>query len=460
MSEVDPASFRDPDATVFLEDGRILRGLSDQAAGIYRAAEAQGLISNLVEQGMLVEHWEVDSVDRKPEGVPEAMILEARRIPVVTYPYEWSFSMLQDAALLTLDVTTACLEAGFQMKDASAYNIAFDGVRPVMIDITSIDAGFDGAWTAYGQFCDHFLAPLLLESHLGVPFQPFIRGRLDGVPITELAGMFPGLRRFRKGVFPHVYLRSRVERRARDLSTANRTELRKGMKLPLDAVIGSLRKMRRLVGSLESRSASVWAGYEQAHSYLDEQRSDKERFVEEIARGVPGEVAWDVGANTGAFSEILAGHYETVVALDSDAGAVDRMYRRLREEGTAGISPIVMDVADPSPDRGWRGRERRTLRSRAEPALAVWLAVIHHICLAGEVPVSGFLDLVADTSVDAVVEFVGPDDAMSGRLMATRKTLRDDYTKESFIGHVRRRFDILEATSLSPTRDLFHLRRR
>ena len=459
MPDVDPASFRDPDATVFIQDGRVFRGLSEAAERSYVAATDAGLIDDLVDRGWLVDHWKGAATRMPPVGVPTNLVLEARRLPVVSYPYEWSFSMLRDAALLTLDITVACLRAGFQMKDATAYNVAFDGIRPLMIDLTSIEEGFDGAWIAYGQFCDQFLAPLLLEAHLGVPFQPYLRGRLVGLPVTELAGMFPGMRRFHRGVFSHVYLRSRIERRARNLTTQDRTVLRTGMKLPVEAVLSSVEKMRRLVMSLEARSASVWAGYEFDHSYEDQQRSEKERFVEAVGHRVGGAVAWDVGANTGAFSEILARHFPNVVAIDSDAGAVDAMYRRLGEAAVEGIHPLVMDIADPSPARGWRGQERSSLVHRAEPGLVAWLAIIHHLCLAGEVPIGGFLDLVAETSPHAIVEFVAPDDPMSLKLMATRKVSRDDYTRESFMAAVAQRFTIEASTSVSPTRDLFHLRR-
>jgi hypothetical protein len=459
IPDIEPASFRDPDATVFVQDGRVFRGLSAKAARIHAAATDGGLIGDLVERGWLIDHWPASSPRTPPTGVPTDLVLEARRVPVVSYPYEWSFSMLRDAGLLTLNITEACFRAGFQMKDASAYNVLFDGSRPVMIDLTSVEEGFDGVWTAYGQFCDHFLAPLLLEAHLAVPFQPYVRGRLAGLPVTELAGMFPGLRRFRRGVFSHVYVRSRIEGRARNLATEDRAELRKGASLPLEAVLASVQKMRRLIRSLESQSASVWAAYELDHSYEESQRAQKENFVDAAASTVPGDTAWDVGANTGAFSEILAKYFAAVVAIDSDAGAVDAMYRRLRDAETGGVVPLVMDMADPSPDRGWRGQERRSLLRRAEPELATWLAVIHHVCLAGEVPVDGFLDLVAETSPHAVVEFVGPDDPMSRRLMATRKIPRDDYTRESFMEAVARRFTIEASTAVSPTRDLLHLRR-
>lgn len=129
------------------------------AARVHQAALGVGLIPQLVERGLLIEHWTATPPEGTPSGVSTDLILEVRRVPVVSYPYEWSFTMLRDAALLTLNVTEACFRAGFQMKDATAYNGVFDGRRPVMIDLTSIEQGFDGLWTAYGQFCDHFLAP-------------------------------------------------------------------------------------------------------------------------------------------------------------------------------------------------------------------------------------------------------------------------------------------------------------
>lgn len=458
MPDVEPASFRDPDATVFTQDGRIFRGLSALAKESYDEAERVGLLGALVDRGLLIDHWRAEPPRDLPAGVPAELVIEARRVPVVTYPYEWSFSMLRDAALLTLEVTEASLQAGFQLKDASAYNVAFDGTRPVFIDLTSVDQGFDGLWTAYGQFCDHFLAPLLLESHLGIPFQPYLRGRLSGLPVTELAPMLGGLRRLRRGVFTHVYLRSRIEGRAQDLATEDRSALRREATLPVEAVVGSVQKMRRLVERLESRVGTVWAQYEKECSYGADERAQKERFVEEAARRKPGSIAWDVGANTGVFSEILAGFFDTVVAIDSDVGAVDGMYRRLGD--TRSIVPLVMDITDPSPDRGWHGRERRALTARAAPDFSVWLAVAHHICLGGEVPVGAFADLVADTSPAAVVEFVAPDDPMSQRLLATRTTDRPDYTRDRFLAALERRFSIDRSQAVSPTRELFSLRRR
>ncbi len=217
--------------------------------------------------------------------------------------------------------------------------------------------------------------------------------------------------------------------------------------------------MRKLVSGLSSDPVGVWTDYEATHSYDQGDRATKEAFVKAAARAAPGRVAWDVGANTGFFSELLAEFYEVVVALDSDAGAVDTMYRRLREAGNRRILPLVVDITDPSPNRGWRGAERRSLAGRSEADFATWLAVIHHVCIAGEVPIGAFLDLVVETSPRSVVEFVSPDDPMAQRLLATRSTLRSDYSAEAFQAALTDRFVVLGTADTTRTRRLFHLQR-
>jgi hypothetical protein len=183
---IESGSFRDPQARVFYHDGRIVRGLSPQAAETDAAARNAGVINRLVARGLLVENWLVDDVEA-PSEVPNAAFVESKRIPVVSYPSEWSFAMLREAADATLEANLIALESGFILKDASAFNVLFDGTRPRIIDVTSVDVfGERGIWTAYGQFCDHFLSPLMLEAYAGLPYQTLLQGRVDGLPIGDL----------------------------------------------------------------------------------------------------------------------------------------------------------------------------------------------------------------------------------------------------------------------------------
>lgn len=453
-----PASFRDPDARVFRsEDGRILRALSARAAELDDQFRASGLIDELIRDGLMVENTRCRDVP-VPEGW--AAVVESRVLPFPNYPYEWSFGMLQDAAVLTLELTQRALERGAALKDASAYNVFFHGARPVFIDVSSLRSYEDGMpWLAYGQFCDHFLAPLMLEAYKGTAFQPFIRSSLEGLSVSsQLAPLMSMRDLLRPGVLAHVKLRALVDRRTQRLETGMRRQVRH-VSLPKAAVLRNIRSLKRLVARLASRSPSVWADYDRCNTYGADETERKAAFVASACDRIGGgALAWDVGANTGRYSRILAKHFETVVAMDADPGAVDRLYRELKEapEDRA-ILPLVVDLMNPSPAQGWRGMERDDLVGRGRPDFAVYLALIHHICLGQGVPLSAFLDMVRDTSKMSVVEFIAIDDPMSQGVLATKLEAHGDYDLESFRSLASERGEILFEEAVSRTRTLFLL---
>ena len=454
-----PASFRDPDARVLESDGpRILRALSPRALAEREAVERSGVLRELVDVGLVVDSAPAPDV-APPEGF--AAVIASRRLAFPSYPYEWSFGMLRDAAALTLDVLARALERGATLKDASAYNVLFDGARPLLIDVASLVPHEDGTpWIGYGQFCDHFLAPLMLEAYRGVPFQPFLRGSLEGLSIGGQLAPLLGWRDWvRPGVLTHVKLRAMLDRRTQDLGTESRKEVRR-VSLPRHAVLANVRGLRRLIERLESRAPSVWARYEEANSYDEVLAARKEAFVDAAGGRAAGTaLAWDVGANTGRYARVLARRFTTVVAMDADAGAVDRLYGAAK--GTADartILPLVIDAMNPSPAQGWRGAERSTLGQRGRPDLTLYLALIHHLCLGRGVPLASFLDLVRESSPLAVVEFVTIEDAMSQRVLATKTEHHADYDLDTFRALVGERGEVLAEERLSPTRSLFLLR--
>jgi hypothetical protein len=453
------ASFRDPDARVFIgPDERLLRALSATAAEVDAEVRASGLMDSLVRDGILVENARCTDV-AAPDGW--AAVVESKRLPFVNYPYEWSFGMLRDAALLTLDVTERVLVGGAALKDASAYNVVFHGAHPVFIDVASIGRYEEGMpWIAYGQFCDHFLAPLMLEAYKGVAFQPLLRSDLSGVSISaQLAPLLGWYDLFRPGVLLHVKLRALLERRSRGLETAARREVRQ-LSVPRDAVVRNVRGLRRIVRKLESRAPSVWADYDRANSYDAGMRTRKEAFVASACERLGGgPIAFDWGANTGRFSRILARHYRCVVALDADAGAVDRLYHALR--GTSderAILPAVADLMNPPPAQGWRGAERQSLVARGRPDLAVYLALIHHVCLGQGVPLGDFVAMMRDIATSAIVEFVAIEDAMSQAVLATKRDAPPGYDVDAFRALLRSHAAIVAEEALSPTRTLFLVR--
>src|SRR5207244_4306218 len=104
---------------------------------------------------------------------PWAAVLRHETIPFISYPYEWPFGMLQDAALLQLELMHRALEEGMILKDTTPFNVQWIGSRPVFIDLTSFVRWTPGdPWLGYRQFCEMFLFPLFLQSYRDIPFQP------------------------------------------------------------------------------------------------------------------------------------------------------------------------------------------------------------------------------------------------------------------------------------------------
>jgi hypothetical protein len=456
---IESGSFRDPAARVFYQDERILRGLADEAAEVDAAARASGLMEQLVSAGLLVENWVVDDVDAPP-GIPGAAIVESARIPVLSYPSEWSFSMLQDAALATLDANLIALTKGFILKDASAFNVLFKGTTPIIIDVASIDRfGERGIWTGYGQFCDHFLAPLMLEAHTGVPFQRMLHGKTDGVPIGDLNRLLRGRAGVHKGVLTHVRLRNALERRAAGMATESRRDVGK-TSLPASAITATITKVRKLVAALESSAPSTWADYEDALPYETGSVDAKTRFVAEAATTASSHrVAVDIGANAGLFTRILSEHFEHVLGIDNDQGAVDALYRSTRNSGITNLIPLVVDITNPTPSFGWRGRERAAFAERIQPSFATWLAVIHHLCLGIGLPLEEVAALITDFSDEAVVEFVAIEDPMAQRISASRVTDLAPYDRELFEKYIAGAASIVTREEVSDTRTMYHLKR-
>jgi SAM-dependent methyltransferase len=450
---------------VLYAGGAVLRALSPRALEDWRALGETRFFPAAVAAGEIVE---TDERELTPEiraalDGDWAGLLEHGRVPFVSYPFEWSFSMLQDAALLQLDLLRKALEEGLILKDATPYNVQWRGARPVFIDVGSFEPLREGeAWAGYRQFCQLFLFPLLLEAYKGLPFRPWLRGRLDGISPEEARRVMSFRDLFRRGVLTHVVLHARLEARYAERAERVRTDLRAaGFRAEL--VQANVRRLEKLVRRLERRAGrSEWSDYGARTSYDEQDAERKEAFVRKVVRSRRRGLVWDVGCNDGRFSRVAAEGADHVVALDADALVVDRLYRDLRSETDARIQPLVADVADPPPGLGWRGEERKRLEERGRPDLTLCLALVHHLAIARNIPLGQLVDWLRGLGGAVVVEFVDPEDAQARRLLAAkREGLHGDYTRERFEALLRAAFDVERAEPLgSGTRVLYLARPR
>lgn len=454
----DPGSFRDPSSRVWLTDDSVFRGLEAGATDEYRALAETRFFEAAIQAGDFIG---TGVSDESPAALGSyELVLEHERVPLVTYPYEWPFSMLREAALLQLRLLREALEVDFTSKDASAYNVQFIGSRPVFIDVPSFERYREGEpWWGYRQFCQLFLFPLLLTAYKDLPHQPWLRGAVDGIPPEQARRVLEGRRHGHKGFLTHVWFQARAESRFADSERDTVSDLKQsGYKREL--FVATVDKLTSLIEGLEwQRADSEWAGYGDRTHYEEQALSRKRDLVSRVAGRTHRRQAMDIGANDGMFSRLVADHADHVLAVDADELVVDRLYRDLREAGEERILPLVMNLADPSPGIGWRGIERPSFLDRVDPDLVLALAVIHHLVLTHNVPIASVLDLFHDLDSEMVLEIPTEQDPMVRRLVA-RKTagVHDDYTIEIIEAGIRERFDVRERCELpGGTRVAFHL---
>jgi ribosomal protein L11 methylase PrmA len=458
QEEREPASFRDPANLVFYVDGQVRRGLRGSAVADWQALAATGFFSRMVEQGSICATTELAPV---VDGASDFdLVLAHERIPFVSYPYEWTFSMLRDAATLHLDLLQEAVAEGMITKDGSAYNLQWRGSQPTFIDVGSFERLREGEpWAGYRQFCQTMLYPLLLQAHLGVDFQPWLRARIDGMEPDQMRRLFGGSRRWRAGVFKHVHLHEALQRRLAGSSAGEvRADLR-AAGFNTELVLATVRALRKLVRGLDWQPpASHWAGYRDTCSYSADDSDAKRALVDRfLAAAGKLDLVLDLGANDGAYARVAAGHAAQVVAVESDHAVTDALYRTLREQGEQRILPLVMDLADPSPGGGWRGIERASFTDRAGADAVLALALVHHLAIGRNVPLPEILDWLAGLGRQLVIEFVDPADVMAQRLLANKPAgLFDGYRREVFERLLQERFTVTSREELpSGTRTLY-----
>jgi SAM-dependent methyltransferase len=460
----DPGSFRDPGNRVFTVDGRIYRALDRRNRDAWDALGATRFFGEQMVRGNIVDTELVEGV-AVPVEAPAggwAGVLHHRRVPIVSYPYEWTFSMLRDAALLQLDLLDAALAEDMILKDSTPFNVQFVGARPVFIDIGSFEPLEPGdIWVGYRQFLRQYLYPLMLRSYVGIPHQPWLRGDAEGPTAEQMAAMLPARHKARKATVLHVALPARGERRYRDSTRDFRSEFRAaGFKKEL--IQSNVRGLRATVDGLEwDHGRSTWNTYAAECSHVARDRGPKTAFLERVIAEHHPPTVWDLGANDGHFSRVAATAAGSVLAVDADEEVLDGFYRQLRSEGSNHILPMLQDLAAPSPGLGWRGSERARLEDRSSPDLVLCFAVIHHLVVGRNVPLRQVVDWLADLDSRVILEFVPPGDPMVELLSVNKRPheIHGDYDEVSLRRYLAVRF-VVEAEEPLPEseRRLFLLR--
>jgi SAM-dependent methyltransferase len=490
-----PGSFRDPASRVFLHDGQVFRGVDEPSWLVLKELAERGLLDKLVADGLVIGTELVE--DREfaatlaAAGTGFHRFLRHHTVPVLTWPYEWTISMLADAALVTLEAQRRLIEAGYSLKDASAYNVQFVGGRPALIDLGSIERpARQDVWYALGQFSQMFTFPLLLCRHAGWDARSYFLAHLGGMDARRVAAALgrwswlrPALlwdvtlpamltRWAERGTVP-IFGRGQSHFRDAKIGTVPArnwdcplkapraapsppTPLPQGERGDAAAQLLNLKRLRRKIARLAAgyRPQGTWVNYTTPQ---DAKLESVKRF---LCQARPQRVL-DLGCNTGRYSRLAAECGAEVVAVDADHDAVEVLYRRLREE-PAPITPMVVDLCNPSPAIGYMNRERAAWLDRAGADCVLALALLHHLVVSGNLSLEAVCELLcAMTRRDLVLEFVPTDDEKFRRLVEFRIDKFDEMTLARCVEVFGRRFELLAQEPIAGTpRTLLFFRRK
>jgi ribosomal protein L11 methylase PrmA len=445
---IEAGSFRDPSGAVYDAGGDIYRSVTSLAIDEFESIWSSGYLQELIARGWLVDAARVEGSEVEPAEA--RALLRHPRLSFISYPYEWCFEELKSAALLHLDIQLDALDHDIALIDASAYNIQFVGCVPIFIDHLSFRPYREGEfWIGHSQFLDQFLNPLLLRALLGVPHNSWFRGNLEGVPTGELNRLLPLASKFSFNVFSHVTLPSRLQNRARVASKGS-FERARNARLPRNSYRGLLARLRGWISELKPRNTgSTWERYEDFRTYGTEELDAKRRFLVDFVSHAKPQQAWDLGCNTGEFSELAleSGAAETI-GFDYDQGALDLAFARGRDKALRFL-PLFLDAANPSPAQGWAGLERKGLVSRGQPDALLALAFLHHLAIGRNVPLPNAVDWLTGLAPCGVIEFVPKGDPTVQTMLRLRKDVFPDYTEANFLDALSRRGRIVKRETIT-----------
>jgi hypothetical protein len=451
------ASFRDPSGFLFRQDGSLYRQVNQVYREHYQHLMDSGLFSKLVGAGLLIDHQEVELAAPRPEIAYK--VIQPELIPFISYPYEWSFSQLKDAALLTLDLHQRARQHGMVLKDASAYNIQFRAGRPVLVDSLSFEiAEPDQPWVAYRQFCQHFLAPLALMTRKDVRLSQLLRVYIDGCPLDLASKLLPRSSYLNFGLLSHIHLHARAQSLSRRDQLQSSVQTRKSS---ANAQQGLLNSLQATISKLDWQPRDTdWLAYYEATNYSQESFEAKKDLVAKLIRQVEPGVCWDLGANTGVFSRLAIAQGALTISLDYDPGAVEVNYRQMKAEAQQDLLPLCIDLTNPSPAIGWENLERHSFLERGPVDLVLALALIHHLVIANNVPLPKLAAFFAGLSEWLLIEFVPKADSQVQRMLAARVDIFSDYTEAGFESAFGEYFELLAQEAVPDTQRRLYLFRR
>jgi hypothetical protein len=424
---------RDPQARVIIQENDVIRHLREALLPEHPLLSSQA--KQWVESGLLISF-----------EFTEPCLLKSPRVPFVSSPEEWCDAQLFDAAKLTLSLLESANEFKADLKDASAWNVIFNGCTPVFCDLTSLEPLSTHAWWAAGQFVRHFISPLWLARETSLKTHDIFRMFRDGASPEIVRGVL-GWRRFFSRCWPLIAhpidasVKAKLGKQASDKTIKYRQNLITSLRWMLDGV------------EPPAINSTIWVNYtEERQHYLALTIEKKRQLVAQWLNSLKPRWTLDLGCNTGEFSRIAMDSGSKVIALDGDHDVIQKLY--LDQSDSNSIYPILSSLDDIHSGRGWGGAEHIGLVKRLEDCadLVMMLALIHHLSIAAAIPLEEVARFAATcTRRWLVVEWLEPSDPQVLKLCTQRRREADQFSvsrqRQAFVDAG---FVLLREASLTP----------
>jgi len=414
---------------------------------------SSGLYEKLLKENLIVSHEEADirlALDNKAYK-----IIKPSKLDFISYPYEWSFSQLKDAALATLKIQKIALKHGMILKDSSAYNIQFSSGLPILIDTLSFEKYKENQpWSAYRQFCQHFLAPIALMSYKDIRLSQLLKIYIDGIPLDLASSLLPTKTKLSFSLLSHIHLHSKAQAR---YSKGKKDG--KEVKVSLNGLIGIVDNLNSSIKKMSWKPRGTeWSDYYEETNYTEDSFQEKIRIVDNYLVGNKEiKTLWDLGANTGEFSRLASKKGINTIAFDIDPSAVEKNYLISKNDNDDNILPLICDLTNPSPDIGWNNTERKSLKNRGPVDCAMALALIHHLAISNNLPLSMIAGFFSEICNYLIIEFVPKDDSKVQFLLSSREDIFDNYDEASFEKEFSEFFDIKNKQKITGSQRTLYL---
>ena len=453
--QIETSSFRDPSGFLFRRNEVLYRQVNHFYKEDYDCLMESGLYTALLEAELLIPHEEIDVQPIYPDK--SYKVIKPELIRFISYPYEWTFSQLKNAALTTLEIQKIALKFGMTLKDCTAYNIQFKNGKPILIDSLSFEKYQEGQiWKPYRQFCQHFFAPLSLMSHRDIRLNQLLRIYLDGIPLDLASKLLPLKTRSMFSMLAHIHAHAKSQKHyeGKKIKVSNR-------KMSKNSFVGIIESLYSGVKKLNwTPEGTEWGDYYSDTNYSDKAFEQKKQIISSFLDKIHPREVWDLGANTGEFSRISSDKSIDTISFDIDPAAVEKNYLEVIKKQEKYLLPLILDLTNPTPSIGWNNEERNSFVSRGPVDLILALALIHHLAISNNLPFYKIVEFLEKNCTSLIIEFIPKTDSQVQRLLATREDIFYDYDRENFENEFKKKFTIVESSKLENSERILYFMKK